>query len=667
MTRVFLKGRHIMLAEMPLDKVNSTLMTGQFRAVKSRVCGECSAVYEFGEFQLAPKELLLMRNGQPVPLSDRAFSVLQILVERAGHLVEKAELLDIAWSGCHVGDGNLTVAISLLRKTLGDPPEEQRLIKTVFGHGYRFVGEVRELSHIREETTGGGFTKGEPQIQPPDHKGIWSLQSAPFLIASLTAMLFAGMSFWLTKVTHGASTTVSQIHSLVVMPFQTNGGSPANAKLSSELADELIAQLGEDENLSIRTTKAGIEPVTAGKEQKVDAVLTGTITGLDEHVRVSAELVRVRDGSALWHGVLEKPANLSLELEDQLAENVEEILSPGRRAKPSTPNPDPAAERLYQEGRSYWNKRTEDGIRRSIEYFDGAILKDPKYALAYAGLADSYITLGMHNVRTVQDSYPNAEAAARKALELDDTLAEAHASLGQLALYYEWDWAKAGTELRRAIRLNPNLTTPHAWYAADLAAGGRMDEALNEALRAEQLDPSSPAAAAELGRIYYLRREYDRAIAVLQRSIALSPQYPIPYRRLGLTYLMQGKSAAALSTLRQAEALFPTNVETEGLIAYVEATSGNLSGARRILAELNRRSADEYVPAFTLALASMAVGDRNAAFGWFEKCKQERPASLVFASVDPLFDSVRADSRFAALMADAGFAHEAEGMVASVQ
>jgi DNA-binding winged helix-turn-helix (wHTH) protein/Flp pilus assembly protein TadD len=311
---------------------------------------------------------------------------------------------------------------------------------------------------------------------------------------------------------------------------------------------------------------------------------------------------------------------------------------------------DPKAYRLYTEGRFFWNKRTENGFRHSIECFQQAILKDPTYAAAYAGLADSYTLLASYGVEPPAEAYPNARAAATRALQLNNKLAEAHTSLGLIALYYEWDWQHADREFKRAIELDPALSGAHAWDSLYYAVMGQTPQALQQALDAEQLDPLSLAVNMDLGSAYYWNRQYDKAVGAYKRAIALDPYFARAHSRLGIVLAAEKDYAGAVREFEETSRLSGPDPYIDGLRGYAEAMGGNPKVARKLLADLKQRPHTQYVPAFSLALLYLGIGDRNQAMNWLERSYQDRSTYMIFAKVDPLLDPLRSDQRFDSLL-----------------
>ena len=613
-------------------------------------------VYEVGPFRIDPHDRLLLREGKQVPLTAKAFDTLLVLVRRGGHLVEKAELMKAVWGDCFVEDGNLAVTVSMLRKALGDEGEERKYIQTVAKRGYRLIEAVHQVPD----------TSVPPLTIPPlanlpavraKRRGMLTLLK----IAVLVAVTLAGAAAWMRL--HNARGAVPQIRSLAVLPFRTlTPVSDSRDYLGLGMADALINRLGSTGRIIVRPTSAVMkyasaspDPLAAGREQKVDAVLDGHIQSLPGSVRVTVQLLRVEDGASLWADTFEENPERIFALEDAAAERIAGSMSIGlsgeqKRRMERQQTEDATAYQLYLRGRYFWNKRTKEGLRRSISYYDQAVAQDPKYALAYAGLADSYGLLGSYGVESASQSDPRAKAAAVKALQLDDSLAEAHSSLGMIYFFDEWNWPLAEREFQRSIALNPNYSIAHTWYGLNLAALGRFDEALTQVRRAQALDPLSLIVDTDVGRILYLSRQYNQAIEAYRKVLDLDPNFGRAHTRLGMAYAAKGEYGPAGEEFRKALRLSGPDPYLYGLLGYTRAMSGDRETARRLLRELRERSHREYVPPFSMALICIGLGDRPAALDWLEKGYQDHSTLMVYAKTDPLLDPLRGDPRFTALL-----------------
>jgi DNA-binding winged helix-turn-helix (wHTH) protein/TolB-like protein/Flp pilus assembly protein TadD len=622
-------------------------------------------LYEFGPFRIDPTERLLLRSGASVPLTAKAFDTLLILVKRSGHLVEKSELISAVWTDSFVEEGNLTVVICTLRKALGDDNSERKYIQTVAKRGYRFVGEVREIVEPEAERPLEALTVDrlpslpQPEFIPPQPwHGPSSSVTKIGAYALLVAAVVFGMFLSFRRTPTGDETPIK---SIAVLPFQALNADAVPDYLTVGMADAVITRLGNTGQIIVRPTSAiqkyvhaSADPVAAGKEQKVDAILEGNIELLSDWVSVRVQLVRVRDGALLWADLFkERPEQMFL-LEEEVAERIVQS-APFRLSQPAkmrlerTDTTNPKAYQLYLEGRYLLNKRTEQAVRQSLDSFNQAISNDPRYALAYSGLADAYVLLGTYG-EPPWELYPNAKAAMLKALELDNSLADAHASRAMISFHYEWSWAAADEEFQRAIALNPNEPMVRAWYAMYLGAMGRRDEALSEAEQAKELDPLSPVVGLISSRIFYWNHEYDRAIAGYAKIIELDPQFASAHTRLGMTYLAKRSLPDAVREFEQAESLSGSDPYTEGLLGYAEGVSGNTGKAHQLIQKLTLRSRREYVPALSIALIYVGLGEREQALEWLSHSYQDRSTHMVYSKVDPLLDPLRSDPRFKALL-----------------
>jgi DNA-binding winged helix-turn-helix (wHTH) protein len=571
-------------------------------------------LYEFGPFQIDPEERELLHEGKPVHLATKAFDTLLILIRTSSHLIEKSELIRAVWADSFVEEGNLTVAISTIRKALGDDGNEHQYIQTVAKRGYRFVGEVREV------------VKPEPVLP------------APFV----------------------------EIHSLAVLPFRSMNPDSDHEYLSLGLADAIITKLARTGQIVVRPTSAVLKYATSpvdllavGREQGVDAVLSGYIETFPDRIRVTVQLVHVGDESLLWADTFEESPQRIFTLEDEIGKRIAQWMSirlSGERemrlARPGTENP--KAYQLYLEGRYFWNKRTEEGLRRSIEYFRQATTEDVQYALAYAGLADSYVLLDSYGVEPAFQAHPVAKAAALKALQLDNSLAEPHASLGMIYFYYEWNWSAAEHEFQRAIALNPNYVLARSWYALNLGAMGRYEEALGQVRRAQELDALSLEINTVVGRIHYFGRQYDRSIDAYRKVIDLDPHYARAHTRLGMTHAARGAFEDAIHEFEESQRLSCFDPNVAGLLGYAQALSGSTRKARKLLEELTERPHGRYVPASSVALIWIGLGKPDQALEWLAKAYQGRSTDMVYAKTEPLLDPVRSDPRFTALLRQMG-------------
>jgi DNA-binding winged helix-turn-helix (wHTH) protein/TolB-like protein len=628
-------------------------------------------LYEFGPFQLDPPERLLLCDGQPVPMPPKAFDLLVLLVERGGHLIEKDELLKTVWRGSIVEEGNLSVTVSFLRKALNDDRGLHKYIETVSKRGYRFVAEVRRvgepeviapLVHADDSGRTGQEVSGQHQLSPVVFKYAAVTPTSTVRWKILAVALALGVSLVLVRMAVRRGTNPVQeavtIRSLAILPFQTLGAKGADEYLGLGMADALITKLGNTGKIIVRPTSAiqkyaekGLSPQAAGLEQDVDAVLDGRIQRGADRVRLTVQLIRVRDGVQLWGESFDKEFTDIFALEDSLSERVAQSIrlkltgeETRRFAKRSTDKPD--AYEAYVKGRYFWNKRTEIGMRKGLEYFRQAIALDPTFAEAYVGVADSYATLGLYAMLPPKVAFPAAKEAAKRALEMDDGLAEAHASMGFIHFYYDWNPTDAVTEFQRALADNPNYAMAHSWYGENLAAMGRFPESAAEAQRALEGDPLSLIIGSNAGWTLSLAGKSDQAIEILKKAIDVDPSFPRTHFRLGRAYEQKKSYEMAISELERAVNLSPGDACYKGSLGHAYAISGRESQARKVLQDLEARLGQPYVPGYAIALVYTGLGENDQAISWLQRAFDDRSTSMVYLKLDPELISLHSDPRF---------------------
>jgi len=634
-------------------------------------------LYAFGPFQVDSANRFLLRDSKPLPLTPKAFDILLLLVENHGQVLEKDRIMQAVWPDSFVEEANLTQHISTLRKVLGESPDHHDFIETIPRRGYRFVAPVSLLSPeppeevvvIRERTRtvimegdSPAAADAAPRALPPAPHFL--LRSLGGLIAAAFLLLLAAVAllyFGMLKQT-GGPVAVTDVKSIAVLPFKPLSGEPApDDVLGLGMADALITKLGSLRQIAVRSTSAvrkyaqpRQDPLAAGRELSVDAVLDGSIQRSGERIRVTVQLLRLRDASTLWSGQFDERFTDIFAVQDSISQQVAAALTPQltsldrqRLAKRYTENTE--AFQLYLMGRYFQDKRTEEGLRKGLEYFRQAIEKDPLYALAYSGLADSYLLLGNFDMLRPKEAYPLARAAAQKALSLDDSLAEAHASLAYILRCFDWDWPAAEKEFRRALALNPNYAAAHHWFAISLAGFGRSEESFREIARAKELDPLSLPILTSAGWIYYLFRRNDLAIAELQKALEMDPHYPRAHFLLGQVFEQQRMFPKAVAEIEKALGS-PRPGDPHASLGYIYALTGRRAKAEKILREMTQLSRRRYVPAEYFAEIYIALGERDRAFEWLEQAFEQREAYLCYINVEPRYDSLRSDPRFRALL-----------------
>ena len=642
--------------------------------------------FEFGPYLLDGAKRRLLRAGEEVALTPKEFETLLVLARRRGELVGRDELLDAVWADTNVEPGNLSVHVSSLRKKLGEAGDGQEYIQTVPRRGYRFGVSVREVEDfdlvVRKRTRTHVITREVLETNEPGGDGetqataagrsrgtarrfapTAAIAAALVLIVTIGVLTFRVMSRGGDDAGRPASpVAAAPVRTLAVLPFVVEGGDAEDEYLGLGMADALITRLGNLRQIAARPTSAvrrfdapGRDTAAIGRQLGVEAVLEGGIRKSGDRVRVTARLVRAEDGAQLWAGAFEEPFTNVFAVQDAVSQNIAGALALKlngeeqlRLARHGTDNVE--AFREYLRGRHALEKRAYDDFQQAIARFKHAIDLDPTYALAYVGLAESYLLLGDYAYAPPKETFPLARAAALRALEIDDTLAEAHATLAYAKRLYDWDVEGAERDFRRAIELNPNLAAARHRYGWHLIRQGRFDEALGEIRRAEQLDPLSPIIKSNVGVFLYFARDYDAAIAQLRRVVATDPEFLQGRRKLAWAYEAKGMGREAVAEwLRVEEMLKLPPDKMARLRAACEAEG--LPGYWRVAAELDRQNREQYyVPADFPASYYARLGDRDRAFEWLERAFEERSVGLTLLKVSPVYDNLRADPRYEQLL-----------------
>jgi TolB-like protein/Flp pilus assembly protein TadD len=452
------------------------------------------------------------------------------------------------------------------------------------------------------------------------------------------------------------------IESIAVMPFVNENGNADVEYLSDGMTETLISSLSQLPNLNVKPRSSvfrykGKEtnPQTIGKELNVQAILNGRVVQRGPEVSLFVELIDVALDKVVWSQRYDRKQSELVTLQSEIARDVSNKiktkLSGADVAKvEKTYTTSSEAYQLYLKGRFQWNKRTGESLKQSVEFYNQAIAKDPNYALAYSGLADSYVLFPNYSVALPRDSMPKAKAAAVRAIEIDDSLAEAHSALGVYLSIFSWNQPAAEREFRRAIELNPNYATAHQQLANQcLMAMGRFDESIEEGKRAEELDPLSPVISMDVGSNLTRARRLDEAIAQLNRTLTLDPNFYAARYALGTAYHAKGQFAEAIAEYRKALTL-TDDPWAKALLARSLAKSGQRDEAFKLLGELQSESARRYVPSSGLAVAFAALGEKDKAFVWLDKDVTERSPRPPLFSVNPVFDDLRDDPRFQDLL-----------------
>ena len=460
--------------------------------------------------------------------------------------------------------------------------------------------------------------------------------------------------------------TSPEFQSIAVLPFKPLVGGSRDEALEMGMADTLINKLSGMQEIIVRPINAvrkyaGLEQdaVAAGREQRVDVVLDGSIQRSADKIRVTVRLIKIADGSQLWTESFDEKFTDIFAVQDRVSEKVVGLLAvkltgPEKSILAKRHTDDAEAYEFYLKGRYHLNRLTDDGFMKGREYFQRAIDKDSNYAMAYTGLADAYTRLSGYNALAPTAGFPKARAAATKALELDDKLAEAHTVLGSVNLFYDWDWAGAERELKRAIEINRSYADAHQMYAYHLSAMGRFDEALDEMSRAQELDPISLEKTAGIGEVLYYRREYDQAIEQYRKALEMDPNSGFVHWAVGRAYAEKGMYDQAIAAFQKSIPLSGDSPDEPASLAYVYARAGKRREARQIIEELQERSNRSYISPTVMAIIYGGLGESDQAFAWLNKAYDDRDALLVFLQVEPVFDGLRSDARFDQLLRRVG-------------
>lgn len=643
-------------------------------------------LYEFGPFRLDPAEHVLLRDGEPVALRPKEFAVLVALVENHGHVLTKDELLKGVWPGQLVEEGNLNRQISTLRRALGETSDEPQYVETIPKVGYRFVAPVREIRDqgadlvierhtiarivTEEEEVANGGDVFDPLLEPKalPASGEKKINRRRSLALGAIIVLLVGLTLalayaWSLRKSQERK-TVATVRSLAVLPFKPIGAGEEDQYLGLGMADALITKLSNIREINIRPTSAvrkydapGQDPVVAGRELHVEAVIEGSVQRVGDRIRVTVQLVSVRDGAPLWAEKFDEQFTDIFAVQDRISEQAARALTPGSAEKELltkryTENSE--AHQLYLKGRYFWNKRTVEGLHKGIGYFSEAVDKDPSYALAYVGLADSYSLLSDYGGLPPKQTYPQAKEAAERALELDERLAEAHAALAFIKAAYDWDWPGAESEYRRAIELNPNYETAHQWYAEYLSGQGRHEEAVAEIRRAKEINPVSLIINAVEAWVLYHARQYDQAIAQAQKVVEMDPHFAEVYEYLKRCYDQKGMYKEAIAARQMRRRLEGLDAEeTPALREAAEATSARVYWRKRLEQDAEESKREPSAP-FDMAEIYAQLGEKDQAFAWLERAYEERSFLMMYLKVAPKLDPLRSDRRYADLLRRVG-------------
>src|SRR5580704_2729420 len=610
------------------------------------------AFYTFGPFTLDSQESVLTTQDERVPLTPKAFDTLLVLVEASGHVLEKDEILKRVWPDTFVEEGTLAQNISTLRKALGESASGQSYIETIPRRGYRFVAPVTVETADRSKA-----------IRPSDTSLPVSGSGFRMIawMLAVVALVASGAYLLREHLKRSASASTSRA-TLAVLPFENLSGAPDQQYFADGFTEEMISQLGDLDPTKLAIIArvsamqykgAGKNAREIGKELGADYILQGSVTRDGDRVRITAQLIQTRDQTTLWARDYDRGVRDILLLQNDVASAIaSEIklkLSPEQSARLAIPRPvDPDAYELYLKGRYFWNKRGESNFVRAIDFFQQAIERDPQYAPAYAGLADAYALLGSSSNPAIprSEAMPKAKAAAMKALQLDETLADAHTSLAFVKMHYEWDWPGSEKEFQRSLKLNPHYATAHEWYAFWFTAQGRTDKALEQLAYAQKADPLSLIIKADTAEMLNYSGRFAESQREAQKALDMDPNFLPAHLCLADVYVGTKNYQGAVADLQKALSLAPDDAWTLARLGAIYALAGERNKAEIILQGMLSDSKDRGDSALNVAQIYSALGENDQALAYLEKAYEYREGGLILMNVRHEFQNLHSDPRF---------------------
>ena len=561
-----------------------------------------TSCYEFGEFRVDIGRRILLQAGNTIALTPRQFDTLLYLVEHCDRVITKEELMKAIWSDAFVEENNLNQSVSAIRRALGERRGDNRYIITVPGVGYRFAAPVKLVSSVEHRAARG---------------------------------------------------------SLAVLPFKPLLEKERDEALELGMADSLIIRLSNSRDMIVRPLTSvrrfsGLEQdaQSAGRELDVESVLDGSIQRAGARIRLTARLTDVADGRSLWVGTFDEEFTDVFSVQDAISERVAGALQMHLGAEKKRHTVSTRAYELYLQGRYHWSRLVPTEVRKSIEFYEQAIAVDPNYALAYTGIAVAYVSLSIASDAKPAESFPKAKAAALKAVTLDESLSDAHAYLSFIHFWFDWDWAAAESEVRRAIALNANSAEAHRGYGILLSQLGRQDEAIVEGTRARELDPLALITRTNEALFFYYSNQLPVAEDKLRAALELEPNFWIALLSIAKVYAAQGRYPEAIAELTKARKLSGGSAQPLSMLGYTFAIMGDREGAFEVLNELETLAGKRYVPPYNSALVYNGLHDDDNTFEWLERAYEGRDVLLAaFIKTDPVWSRLYHDPRFQDLLA----------------
>jgi len=616
--------------------------------------------YQFGPYRIDAGERLLHRGQELISLPPKALDTLLVLLDSAGRMVDKGDLMKAIWPDTFVEEGALTRNISLLRKALDDAGDEPRYIETIPKRGYRFIAPV-QAGPLRSK----GMETAAPVLPPQPSKASWKTGwGAPIALLVICSVVGLAMYFNRSHEESAIAAVKTPSRTVAVLRFRNVEVDPAEEYFADGITQALITPLKRLGNLRVidltseSSGGATSEAVTRlVRDQGITHFLTGTVQQSNGRVRIHAELMNPKTRDVSWANSYERDMKDVLALEaaaaEAIANEIQVAVTAEERQQLQQHRPvNPDAWLAYQRGRYFWNRRTEDGLNRALQFFQQAIDLDPTFALPYTGQADSYSLLGSIGIDGMRPdkAMPLAKAAAEKALQMNPDLAEAHVSLAYVKLSYEWDLDGAKKEFARAIALDPSSAKAHHWYSHYFMGANDLNKATEQMTLAIELEPLSPIINIGVGWCYYYSRQYDKAIEQYRSVVEIDPTMPMAHQTLGMAYQQKGLFPQAIAEFQRANALSGNSPTSLAALASAYGFAGQANEARRELARLEELSRTRYVPALYFAMIHNSLGESAKAlkFGW--DAASERSDYLVYLRLEPQVGKLAGDTRFLRLI-----------------
>ena len=626
-----------------------------------------SQILTFEGYSVDPASRSLSKaSGEQIPLTPKVFDTLLFLVTNQGRVIGKDEFLSAVWADTIVEENNLSQTISAIRRVLGERPGERRFIETIAGRGFRFVPSVKIIDSkpIGTSTVSNADDLTDPAsaAEPRSRQKLRPFGAA-LAAGAVVIAIIAGLYAYRKE----QSSSPETIHSIAVLPFKPIVPEKSDPALELGMTDALIWKLSGGE-VEVRPLSAvrrygslETDAVNAGRNIGVDAVLDGRMNVADKQVRISIQLIRVSDGKQLWADQFDDNFNGIFSVQDSISARVASELKVRLGAndkKRYTRNAE--AYQLYLKGRYLSQRAQLAEINTSIDYFEQALAVDPNYVPAYVGLADAYRAKVLIADAAPAEALARAKTAVRQAISLDDSYAEAHAMMGWLLFWHDWDWPAAEREAKRALELDPNSSDAHQFYAHLLSNTGRHNEALREIARAIEIEPLSLRANSFYGMFLYQAGRYDQAIAQFRKTLDLDPNYRLALMFTSRSLAEQGKYEEAISAARKVKEVAEDATDVTTFEAYALAKSGDTPGAASILKHFLDESNRRYISPYNIALIFNVLGKNETALDYLEKAYIEKDIRMVFLNVEPKWTNLRETPRFSRLLKEMNLAGNVE-------